>query len=101
MNSKLPEPGPGLTPRSSGAAMGAKKEAKHNYCLVISALLGIITPVLAIMGYTVLFLLEAAETGQSLLVHNVMAVLVSGSHSINTVLHLLFLIGLLLRRNFW
>ena len=78
--------------------MGAKKEAKHNYCLVISALLGIITPVLAIMSYTVLFLLEA---GQSLLVNNVMAVLVFSSHSINTVLHLLFLIGLLLRRNFW
>ena len=81
--------------------MGAKKEAKHNYCLVISALLGIITPVLAIMGYTVLFLMEAAEAGQSLLVHNVMAVLVFSSHSVNTVLRLLFLICHLIRGNFW
>merc|ERR1719510_2383943 len=49
------------------------------------------------MGYTVLFLLE---TDQSLLINNVMAVLVFTSHSINTVLHLLFLICHLLRRSF-
>ena len=77
--------------------MGAKKEPKQNYCLVISALLGIITPLLAVLGYTVLYLLEA---GTSLLINNVMAVLVFSSHSFNTVLHLLCLICLLRRKNF-
>ena len=94
-NPNLQEAG-GVKPGSSGA-MGAKKDTKQNYCLVISALLGIITPVLAMLGYTVLFLLEG---GQSLLINNVMAVLVFTSHSINTVLHLLFLISHLLRRTF-
>ena len=94
-NQSLQEAG-GVKSGSSGA-MSAKKETKQNYCLVISALLGIITPVLAMMGYTVLFLLE---TDQSLLINNVMAVLVFTSHSINTVLHLLFLICHLLRRSF-
>lgn len=94
-NINLQEPGE-VKPGSSGA-MSAKKETKQNYCLVISALLGIITPILAMTGYTVLFLLEA---DQSLLINNVMAVLVFSSHSINTVLHLLFLICHLLRRDF-
>ena len=93
-SSKLQEPG---TKSPSSGAMGAKKEPKQNYCLVISALLGIITPLLAVLGYTVLYLLEA---GTSLLINNVMAVLVFSSHSFNTVLHLLCLICLLLRKNF-
>ena len=64
-------------------------------CLYIATWLGITVPILALVGYLLLFLLQP-EDG---LLNMVMAVLVFTSHSINTSLHLTLLISQLIGRN--
>ena len=75
--------------------MSGSRNSRYDYCLVLSILLGITAPVLAMLGYIAFILLEPEQS----VLNNVMAGLVFSSHSINASIHLVLLICYLLGRN--